>query len=78
MPLIKLPMVPQLIETAPKDGRWLLLFCPVQKRWGAGKWCCPKDRNPELYKSVKAGWVKGFWSGVNQPSHWLPQPENPY
>jgi hypothetical protein len=56
------------IETAPKDGRWLLLWC------GAG--LVPMVGNWFTY----AASTEGFWQSHTiqvRPSHWMPLPAQP-
>ena len=58
----------QPIETAPKDGRNVLLFCPRAQDYG--------------YNGIRLTWRKdGCWQGANNslwpPTHWMPLPEPP-
>lgn len=67
----------QPIETAPKDGRHILLFAPGYR----------PDINPPDY--YVAQWRYGMWSLVHaggyavdalldeEPSHWMPLPNPP-
>lgn len=58
----------QPIETAPKDGREILLFARGNRDFiGVGQWA--KGNLPETY-----GW---FWSFAIRPTHWMPLPEPP-
>lgn len=80
----------QPIETAPKDGTWILLFGGEtdedfdydkeenirenKNRICVGKWYTHLVRSE--------GWVIGFWDGMwfNQyinPTHWMPLPKLP-
>jgi len=55
----------QPIETAPRDGTWVLIFCDgnaIQAQW---------DRDD-------AYWANGrFGLGFDDATHWMPLPEPP-
>lgn len=58
----------QPIETAPKDGTWVLLYEQPQPGWSA--------------PAHVAQWSRGEWQeageyGVNDATHWQPLPEAP-
>lgn len=62
----------QLIETAPKDGTWILIYCDsgVEKvQWyeiaGDGQW----ERSPTAEYDNECG--------IDDPTHWMPLPEPP-
>ena len=70
----------QPIETAPKDGRWLLVYCPD----GSNSY----NDDPPLFVTTAffdSEWRGGVWyhhydDGVGhylQPTHWMPLPEAP-
>lgn len=69
----------QLIDTAPKDGTRVLLFCPEQER----KQCLGYYINYESFSygvsvDIRQGWVvEGSSIGSATPSHWqlLTDPE---
>lgn len=64
----------QPIETAPKDGTWLLLgqfsdsdtddYCHGVAHWHDGGWT--DGYQPDWY-----------WRGAFEPTHWQPLPEPP-
>jgi len=57
------------IETAPKDGTWILIWCDFQI---VGRWSDAGNR-------VKRGWTDDAW-GVNPIHHvtqWQPLPKPP-
>lgn len=66
----------QPIETAPKDGEWVLLFSPdsIEPQSFVGQW--RDDDNP---------WGGSWWSDYpdaaypidSDPSHWMPLPPSP-
>lgn len=66
------------IETAPKDGKKILVGC-----WDMNKWECEVSHWTSAvfteYDSDEEqeyiGWVPMV--GVNGPSHWMPLPEPP-
>jgi hypothetical protein len=69
----------QPIETAPKDGTQVLLWCP--KLWGTGAWTIGMwDEDlyairPRPYWSMQSfGGSHITYSRNNQPTHWLPLP----
>jgi hypothetical protein len=61
----------KLIETAPKDGTWVMLFvaqdeawCPIVARWNGDGW------GDEASSSF-------FVEGLNWPTHWAEIPPGP-
>ncbi|MBZ9894216.1 DUF551 domain-containing protein [Mesorhizobium sp. BR1-1-6] len=52
------------IETAPKDGRRIQLFCPSRKQ----RVCCGKWRGKFICQNGRLIW---------QPTHWQPLPNPP-
>lgn len=60
------------IETAPKDGSWILAVCEGRHQNSGVPW------TPAIVK-----WYEGEWvfdeedDAVYQPSHWMPLPPNP-
>lgn len=69
----------QPIETAPKDGTWVLLFVERYgaKYWLAGHWFSGSDGS--------CGWVSASfyaephvnWTTCSDPTHWMPLPDPP-
>lgn len=62
----------QPIETAPRDGRHLLLF-PNYENWPrptVGRWA---DEYGGLWYMAEVGTLCGLW----KPTHWMPLPEPP-
>jgi len=64
----------QPIETAPKDGTWILVWkhdydCPMSAQWGL------LDINPNKYTGMK-GW-SGYGYIFSDVTHWMPMPEPP-
>lgn len=61
----------QPIETAPKDGTIILLFCPeyemLTDRYGAGEW---EDHGPYAEQMGAPGTWIHFLEG--EPTHWAP------
>jgi hypothetical protein len=61
----------QPIETAPTDGRTVLLFCPeydmLLDRYGAGEW---ESHGPYEKEMGEAGAWLHFLEG--KPTHWMP------
>lgn len=69
----------QPIETAPKDGTQILLFCP---KFGVpvrlGYWVDTKHYNNGKLTYSSARWfVGGFVSGDPEPTQWMPLPNPP-
>ena len=68
----------QPIETAPKDGGDLLLFCPAR---GAvrGSWnACKYDSKPRPYWTHDRERLYGVKdTRADQPTHWMPLPKPP-
>lgn len=65
----------QLIETAPKDGRWLLLFGD-----GVGFGSCKfigYYGGRHGYDDVHTWRETGFNAYAAEPTHWMPLPESP-
>lgn len=66
------------IESAPKDGRKILLwFSDTWRRPGHarfGHWL-PDVKTKERF--VQGGWVCGLNRWHNFPTHWMPLPEPP-
>ena len=62
----------QPIETAPKDGSWVLLFLP---EWGRGQ-----ARIGQWIRSREdSGWYGREFKEVfnDGPTHWMPLPDSP-
>lgn len=57
----------QPIETAPKDGREIILFDPDY---------FPRSGFEGRYSAPGANWFSSFGSPV-EPTHWMPLPEPP-
>jgi hypothetical protein len=58
----------QPIETAPKDGTFVLVY------WRDP----PQDYPPDvLLYSSESGWVDDYGSKYMEPTHWQPLPEEP-
>jgi hypothetical protein len=69
----------QPIETAPKDGTNIMVYCP---RLGV---CCPATWNDDKYAKKRrpywTHWGQSIW-GVSlvredQPTRWMPMPQPP-
>jgi hypothetical protein len=62
------------IETAPKDGTWILAFCPASSsdelQWAVTRFC-------DGMWEIDASDDRGSFSTTNRPSHWQPLPEPP-
>jgi len=64
----------QPIETAPKDGTWILVWmhdyeCPMSAQWGL------LNINPNKYDGIHGWSGNGYiFDGV---THWMPMPEAP-
>lgn len=56
----------QPIETAPKDGTEIDVWCPSEVQRLTVKW------DGEVWENVRGGWVS-----ENYPSHWMPFPSPP-
>jgi hypothetical protein len=66
------PDFPQSIETAPKCGRQVLLFC--------GHWVCGHYTDDKLDPERQDdGWITDIhWSGMTwPPTHWVELPPPP-
>lgn len=66
----------QLIDTAPKDGTWILLWRDGMKRAAVAQWFESNDRRPETatYKRWPSEW-RGVDTGseiLGKPTHWSP------
>ena len=63
------------MESAPKDGRDVLLYCDDTEEMFVGFWGDARDGNP------KKGWVfarqRDVTFMVDTPSHWMPLPAAP-
>ena len=71
----------QPIETAPRDGTELLLYCPGAGVCYVGEWfTIPRvdyvDVGAGLYKRVESISV-AEWNAPSAPSHWMPLPGPP-
>ena len=69
----------QPIETAPKDGTKILVFCPWLGVCGPATWnICQYAKNP---KPFWTHWGERIWGTsrvrIDQPTHWMPMPEGP-
>ena len=70
----------QPIETAPKDGTWVLLFDPEDEYAHVGAFVeFPATEDHPLVKHWGGIYIsgKGFMSWMN-PTHWMPLPEPLY
>ncbi len=76
-------MIWQPIETAPKDGTWILL-CGGRIEYG---WC-QEDEKPSAVVAQYAGLSKnpvwqfawydsGYYGKYIEPTHWMPLPKPP-
>ncbi len=67
------------IETAPKDARACLVFCPVYRNIYVVTWVVPLGNGGE--RCVEDGFWAHFANGSSPlretPSHWMPLPEPP-
>lgn len=71
----------QPIETAPKDGTWIMIFCPCEEfpthditHWVAKFGYCDPEH------SLETAWVDQDDAVVmrqQEPTHWMPLPEPP-
>ena len=72
----------QLIETAPKNGRKIILFVPSYRdgyRVCIGHYSITEhlEHGKSVYKE-ECWWTDGSLLGGNpEPSHWMPLPEPP-
>lgn len=71
---------PQPIETAPKDGTDVLLWCPRiygKGKWVIGSWTDDKhtQKPGPFWRLVLVGSTRIMDSRQNPPTHWLPLPE---
>ena len=69
----------QPIETAPKDGTKILVFCPWLGVCGPATWdICQYATKP---KPFWTHWGERIWGTsrvrIDQPTHWMPMPEGP-
>lgn len=71
----------QSMETAPKDGSFILMYHPTAPAWGQvtiGKW-----ETQEFNRQPKPFWDMWFRIGGRMdarewvPTHWMPLPEAP-
>jgi hypothetical protein len=83
----------QPIETAPKDGTYIIAFEPDEDRaWKPNiaivQWHLPTsqhfepdDEDPDLYRKIIKPVGSGFWVGGPwspwHATHWMPLPEPP-
>jgi hypothetical protein len=72
----------QPIETAPKDGTWILLYCSQQKVAISGMWHVEPDLfTPDVHEPGWSDWVSDndyiMWDSGYSPTHWMPLPEPP-
>ena len=65
---------PQPIETAPKDGAWILVNGPDYDCWMSAQWGI-LNINPNKHDGVK-GW-SGHGYLFPDATHWLPMPPLP-
>lgn len=79
------------IETAPKDGTEIILFCPrgdgtpgKTYRLTSGSWfippTCTYTPDPEEDFDEPPSWLSwdgGFSENTMMPTHWMPLPEPP-
>lgn len=64
----------QPIETAPKDSKSRLVWCPVYRNTYIVSWIVPFGEKPE------GGYWAHFGPSVElreRPTHWMPLPEPP-
>ncbi len=69
----------QPIETAPKDGRRLLVFATEFKHgyYGCCRWVSYSDKSSGWSGSSFLSVPEGAWTTFLQPSHWMPLPAPP-
>lgn len=73
----------QPIETAPKDGTRMVLFCErVVSRIHTGHWFSHEKQTDGVTSWRYSGWwLDGFQHPFNQPpfepTHWMPLPDPP-
>lgn len=65
----------QPIETAPKDGKELLLFDAVEKIYVVGRWS--KHNHVPIYGWVRQVELYGEEVDGFDPTHWQPLPPPP-
>ena len=65
----------QSIETAPKDGNYVLVFCPVgPNSIEIAHWSAADD----IVYTDDDGWYRDTMSALSsEPSHWMPLPDAP-
>lgn len=71
------------IETAPRDGTWVLLACPktqLELCVSMGSYYREEER-AENGRFIGGEWTAPDWdgsvSGYLEPTHWMPLPEPP-
>ncbi|MEC3912356.1 DUF551 domain-containing protein [Sphingobium sp. CR2-8] len=70
------------IETAPKDGTWVLIYAPdLEIGVTMGCYYREEERNSESGRFVGGEWTGAEWdgavSGYLRPTHWRPLPDAP-
>ena len=67
----------QPIETAPKDGTWVLVWGPLEA-WSSVKaaWYAMNRRIGRAYWKMDGEW-DDYELADNQPTHWMPLPDPP-
>lgn len=62
----------QPIETAPKDGTWIICFFPERTpEIAVTKWCSPHSYYIEHFA------IEGNWTPGIDPTHWMPLLKGP-
>jgi len=74
----------QPIETAPKDGTWVLLFVPAEipdedrgRHICAGQWSDQLNGRTAPPRWMFAWFDGGYYGYAGPPTHWMPLPEPP-
>ena len=67
------------IESAPKDGTGVLLFCPRLGVCAPGRW--DTDKHAKKPRPYWTHWGERIWGTLwirdDQPTHWQPLPAPP-
>ncbi len=70
----------QPIDTAPKDGTWVLLCGGNTNEYDFDDEMLPCHSRPVVAHWNGSDWAYGYWDGAwrscyEKPTHWMPTPE---